>query len=124
MDGRGLFGGPYYVLMIDPGVYVLESMHYTLGDTSYFSTVDGLNPGREDFAYGGFVVKSGEIVYLGDINVNMSDSTSNMLKVYDEFPKAEHYFRKQYPELSHYPIKKGFVKGRGTPLSTCINAAE
>lgn len=113
----GLGGKQYDFLMVDPGTYVLENISYTMGDTKYFSILDGLNPGTEHFTYGGFTVKAGEIVYLGnmDIDLNVRNNTSH-ITTGDDYDNAVKAFLKKHPEFSTHPIRKKFLETRGTLL--------
>lgn len=102
----------YNVLMIDPGIYVLESVTYALGNATYETTMEGLNPGNEKFVYGGFKVDSGQIVYLGDIDFNMHTDKRNRVDVTitDNYEKAKQFLNKKYPELSSTPTKKDLLR--------------
>lgn len=102
-------------LMIEPGTYVLDKASYTLGDTEYLTTLDGLNPGTEHFVYGGFKAKPGEIIYLGDLNFDFSTNSLSITAI-DNFDSAIKAFLKKYPEFSSYQIKKKLLCPRGTML--------
>ncbi len=93
----------------------METISYTLGDTKFCSTLEGLNPGRENFVYGGFTVNPGEIVYIGNIDLN-SDTTSRdgMIVVYDNYQEVVSAFYKKYPEFSKYPVKKQLFDPNGS----------
>jgi hypothetical protein len=91
-------------------------MNYLDGNyyvTNYYSTVDGLNKGRENFAYGGFSVKAGDIVYIGNIDADLHEGK---LKTLDRYDNAVAYFRKKHPNLATHPIKKDLLKPAGTLL--------
>jgi len=93
----------YAVLMVDPGIYVLETISYNMGDSDYYSAKDGLNPGKENFLYGGFNIKPGEVVYLGDINIDFHSKEKDIF-VSDNLEKAKLFLNKKYPDLSTQTI--------------------
>lgn len=105
-------------LMIEPGTYVLDYATYELGDTKYYTIRDGLNPGTEHFVYGGFKVKPGEIIYVGDLNFDLGKDLS--ITTIDNYDDATNAFLKKYPEFSGHKIKKQLLLPRGTMLTDVL----
>ncbi|MDB6096090.1 MAG: hypothetical protein JWM09_368 [Francisellaceae bacterium] len=103
----------YDILMIDPGIYALESMSYSIDNynyiTSYFTTADGYNPDTENFVYGGFSINPGEIIYLGDFDINLNANNFGIW-IQDNYDKAKAYFDKRYPLISNTIIKKALLR--------------
>lgn len=105
---------PYSIFMVEPGTYVVEDISYAVGDTTYSSTLDGLNPGDERFIYGGFSVKPGEIVYLGDLDINLRDQKQVKIGVVDNYDEAVKMFHKKHPDLASKPVNKKFFNPNGS----------
>jgi len=103
------WGDRYTVLMLDPGIYVVEKISYSNASAEIYSTSDGLNPGKENFVYGGFEVKPGEVIYLGDINFALPNIT-----VTDNIDKAKLFLSKKYPELDHRILQKRLLDLNGS----------
>lgn len=97
----------YNFLMIDPGTYVLENVSFELGNATFFSKDDGINPGTEHFLFGGFTVKPGEILYIGNINIGLEDKPEIPdVQVIDNYEQGVEAFRNKYPKFSLYPVNK------------------
>ena len=75
-----LGGYTQVTFVAEPGVYFISKANYSQGNTNYYTILSGLTPeGR--VIYGAFEVKSGEVVYLGDLNFNWYKGAKNLISI-------------------------------------------
>ena len=92
---------------VTPGHYKLKRLKYTQNNILSYTFEGG------DIDTANFSVKGGEIVYIGNLIINISSiSSDNFLKegfnIQDNYNIAQAYMYKHYPELS-YKLQKQLV---------------
>ena len=114
----------HQILMVEPGVYALKK--FGLYNSSHGSSwIEAKNSiyDKENNVPGlaSFNIKSGEIVYLGDIGFSSytigkrklwsnKQSALVRIKISEDLESAKTEFYSSYPKLSHYPITYRKIK--------------
>lgn len=105
------------VIMLEPGIYSLKS--FEISNTSHARNwVESKEEKIYDIktkkpAFASFVVRSGEVVYLGDLRFSSyavgrtwqnNRNTIVRIKVFDEDNNAKQKFYSKYPKLKDYKV--------------------
>jgi len=95
---RGLGSPSVSAHMVEPGTYVLKDMRFKTGNINYTIKMDPMNPTT-------FKVAAGEVVYIGDLKVNVDD-TNKTLELEDKYDEAALAFKSEMPGLNKPVIKR------------------
>lgn len=105
---------PHEMLMIEPGTYVIENISVEGGNVHYRSRFPGLVLGQ--VSYGGFTVKPGEVIYLGDLYFEVDVDKSFYLSKEDNFLKLQKAVKKSHPYLAEKLKKATFFEKGSRPF--------
>jgi len=112
--------------IVEPGTYVIANI---LKGSSYLVNKSGWNTQLQRPQIGGFSVKAGEIVYIGDLEVNsVSSRVENKkrldyfeINIHDNFDDAKASVFKKYPHLPLSKIQRKIMTKGLAPQSVDIN---
>jgi hypothetical protein len=115
----------YQILMVRPGTYALKNIG--MGSDKYYrrslqfgSEIYNLETKEPSIA--SFTVKSGEVVYLGDVDLTArdpkgvkwynADTNPQIVKIstFNEIESAKDAFAKKYPKLKDYKVITRMIK--------------